>query len=162
MDLHRGVHGSRQQRRVCQVGNESTHVARVVSRFYGERGCWLLDTPYPRVSVDGNGIQLSRLLFRYLHGYLPEVVRHTCDDPRCVNPRHLKGGTQSDNIRDRDERGRTARGKRHGKSKLTEDDVVEMRRLRDQGWTLERLGEKFGVTKTNVSFIVRRITWTHC
>ena len=36
------------------------------------------------------------------------VVRHTCDNPRCINPEHLLGGTKADNNRDRAERGRSA------------------------------------------------------
>lgn len=46
------------------------------------------------------------------------VVRHRCDVSLCVNPNHLLIGTQADNINDRDSRGRTARGDRHGRSKL--------------------------------------------
>jgi len=35
-----------------------------------------------------------------------DVVRHTCDNPRCVNPRHLVVGSQRDNVNDMDRRGR--------------------------------------------------------
>ena len=43
-----------------------------------------------------------------------EVVCHTCDNPPCCNPKHLFSGTQFDNIRDRDKKGRTATGKKNG------------------------------------------------
>lgn len=38
-----------------------------------------------------------------------QVVRHTCDNPRCINPSHLLIGTRADNNKDRAERGRSAR-----------------------------------------------------
>ena len=57
----------------------------------------------------GKPMQLHRLAFHDRHGYLPEVVRHSCDNPRCVNPDHLEGGTQLDNIADRVARGRSAK-----------------------------------------------------
>lgn len=41
-------------------------------------------------------------------GELPKVVRHTCDNPRCINPKHLLGGTQQDNMDDMVRRGRSA------------------------------------------------------
>ena len=47
-----------------------------------------------------------RLSFYVTYGYEPPVVRHKCDNPKCVNPFHLEPGTQKDNCRDTVERGR--------------------------------------------------------
>lgn len=81
-----------------------------------EQECW----PWlGKVDKDGYGffwcerpkIQRShRYMFYKTNGYLPEVVRHTCDNPNCNNPNHLLGGTQGDNNRDTVERGRWSCG----------------------------------------------------
>ena len=43
---------------------------------------------------------LHREVFRMVRGFYPEVVMHTCDNPKCINPDHLVGGTQKDNMLD--------------------------------------------------------------
>ena len=53
------------------------------------------------VYCDYHGLSLD-----YIEGM---VVRHICDNPRCINPLHLMLGTQQDNIDDMMERGRHVR-----------------------------------------------------
>lgn len=47
-----------------------------------------------------------RLAWIFTNGDIPEDmnVLHRCDNPICVNPKHLYLGTKADNIRDREER----------------------------------------------------------
>lgn len=61
---------------------------------------------YARVTYDGKRVFAHRLVFFQTYGYWPDVCRHTCDNPPCVNPEHLVDGTHGDNIRDMMERGR--------------------------------------------------------
>lgn len=63
---------------------------------------------YGRVTTQGKGWTVIRLLWTLLHGEIPEgsVIRHTCDNPACCNPEHLTIGTQGDNMEDRFRRGR--------------------------------------------------------
>jgi hypothetical protein len=90
-----------------------------------------------------------------------EVVRHTCDNPPCFLFDHLVLGTQADNVRDMYEKGRNNNlpGSAHVSSKLSEDDVREIRRLLSQGWSGAALGRRFGVTKENVSHIKTGKIW---
>lgn len=55
----------------------------------------------------------------------------------------------------------TARGSRNGCSKLTEDDVVAIRRMRKQGMTLQSIGNVFGVSKPLVGRICKGLQWAH-
>lgn len=58
------------------------------------------------------------------------VVRHTCDNPRCINPDHLVPGTRADNNRDRAERGRSAK-RVPSRHKLTAEDCAAIRKRYD-------------------------------
>ena len=55
--------------------------------------------------------EAHRIVFAEYNGLreedLPPVVRHTCDNPACYNPRHLVGGTVQDNSDDMVARGRS-------------------------------------------------------
>lgn len=61
---------------------------------------------YARVTYEGERVFAHRLAFFKANGYWPEVCRHKCDNPPCVNPNHLEDGTHKDNMRDMMSRGR--------------------------------------------------------
>lgn len=92
-------------------------------------------------------------------------VCHSCDNPSCVNPRHLWLGTQKDNGRDMSVKGRAPHvpniGESNGSARLTEPAVREIRRLAEGGATYTELARRYGVTRTAISSAVRRITWRH-
>ena len=90
-----------------------------------------------------------------------EHVRHKCDNPPCVNPRHLLAGSNADNVADRVERGRQTRGEDHWPAILTEREVLEIRERRSAGERLEYLGQAYGVSSGAVSAIVHRRSWRH-
>jgi hypothetical protein len=90
----------------------------------------------------------------------PLHVLHTCDNGKCLNPRHLFLGTPHDNSRDMIKKGRhaDAKGERNGNAKLTADDVRAIRR-RWPGETQAALAREFGVWKTAIHKIVHREHW---
>lgn len=91
------------------------------------------------------------------------LVRHKCDNPPCQNPNHLELGTHVDNMQDRTDRGRHTpmRGSRHGKAKLTEQDVREIRELAANGTSTAGLARRFAVSEYCVYAVVNRVTWRH-
>lgn len=104
-----------------------------------------------------------RAAYRLFKNQIPHglLVRHSCDNPLCVNPDHLMLGTKQDNAQDAVDRKRTARGSKAGLAKLTEAKVKRLRKMYDQGATQTALAEKFGVSQAAVSTIVRHQTWKH-
>lgn len=84
------------------------------------------------------------------------VVRHTCDNPRCVNPKHLVSGTQADNMADAVERDRISFGESHGQVKLSE---AEARFIVESDELAEDLATRFSVHPDLVRMIQRGVRW---
>lgn len=134
---------------------------------------------------NGRGHYVRALRFGYEMnvGPIPDghVVMHRCDNPPCMNPAHLSTGTHADNIADRDAKGRNGgwktagnsngtrlhpervlRGVTHNMAKLSEADVMEIRkRYLAGGLTQSALAREFGVTQTLIGQITRRVIWRH-
>lgn len=85
---------------------------------------------------------------------------HSCDNRRCVNPQHLRWGTQAENMEDMVKRGRwrSPTGTAHYLSDLTDDDIIDIRasyvpRSKTHGQTA--LALKHGVTQPTISRILQ-------
>jgi hypothetical protein len=86
---------------------------------------------------------------------------HRCDNRPCVNPDHLFAGTHRENTADAVSKGRYARGSRAGAAKLTEPDVVLIRRRCAGGEMQRSVAADFGVDPSIVSMIMSRHIWAH-
>ena len=90
------------------------------------------------------------------------VVRHTCDNRKCINPEHLVIGTHQDNMDDMKKRNRTAKGEAHGRAKLSEVDIKTIRDRYIRGSKVHGLlaiAKDFGVAFQTVSKIINRHRW---
>lgn len=89
-------------------------------------------------------------------------VLHKCDVRLCVNPDHLFIGDVRDNTQDMVIKLRQAKGENQGLSKLTTDQVIEMRKLYvPRKTSLRFLANKFNVSPSQVCAIVHRKVWKH-
>ncbi len=68
----------------------------------------LTDEGYGQININGQRWLVHRLMWTLKKGYITrdDKVRHTCDNPPCMNIKHLRVGTQADNIQDAVRRGR--------------------------------------------------------
>lgn len=148
-----------------------TEQERFESRVSREKhSCWVWTGPldkngYARFrNATGYPELVHRVAWRFYRDVDPGIlcVLHRCDNPRCVNPRHLYLGTQADNVADMWARGRAnpgvSRGERHGCAKLTEEAVKEIRTSKD---TARKLAEKHGVSDTQIYDVRHGKSWRH-
>lgn len=136
----------------------------------GAKSCWLwkgtIKDGYGQLKrPDGTNVYAHRASVEIRNGRrVPDhlVVMHTCDNPRCVNPHHLRVATQRENVLDMHRKGRAPtqvlKGDRHGSSKVSDAEVKAMR----AAWaerhvtkvTQVALAEQYGITQAQVSRIV--------
>lgn len=104
---------------------------------------------------------MHRFIYEQCFGKIKEglVIRHKCDNPSCINPEHLEIGTHRDNVNDKVKRGRSTYGEKNPKSKLTEDEVREIRN--NKILSVRELSEKYSVTMSAIRQIINYTTWKH-
>lgn len=88
---------------------------------------------------------------------------HSCDNPACVNPKHIWIGTNRDNQMDASKKGRSAKpfGELQANSKLNKSQVLKMREMANKGICQRRISEKFGISFQHVNKIIHRMRWAH-
>jgi len=148
---------------------------KVDRRTDGECWEWLAskNDGYGHLRVDRQHMEKAhRISYRLNVGPIPPgmAVMHRCDNPACVNPRHLELGTLAENNHDRNAKGRQAKGARlsevkrgelHGAAVLTECDVLAIRARHDVGARNRDLAAEYGVEQSTISAVVRRRSWKH-
>jgi hypothetical protein len=111
---------------------------------------------YGFATVDGRRVQVHRqaLAERLGRPIAPGMVAmHTCDNPPCCNPAHLREGTISENTIDARDKGRTA--------KLTAADVVAIRteRAGQSSRSIAELAAAYGVGHGTIHDVIYGRSW---
>jgi hypothetical protein len=126
-----------------------------------ETGCWnwtgaLVGNGYGYMSFKGEPKythRISAMLFLDFDLACPLWVLHDCDNPRCLNPSHLRIGTARENTQDALAKGRFGRGK------LTPEKVLAIKELLADGHTHAAIGVEYGVTSSMIGQIARGESW---
>jgi hypothetical protein len=135
-------------------------------------GCWEWagaknKEGYGHFRMSGKVMLAHRCSYLLLTGDIPEgmIVMHSCDNPSCVNPEHLRAGTHADNMADRNFKGRASggslKGGRHPGAKLTASDIKSIRSLCGRGIPQSKIAARFNISQPTVCNINRRKSWSH-
>ena len=115
---------------------------------------------YGRLKIDGKDQLAHRVAYELFKDPIPEekLVMHSCDVRPCCNPKHLFLGTHQDNMDDKVNKQRQARGSQNGNARLTE---VGVKSIRQDDRSFKVIGDAHGIAADTVGQIKRRRRWNH-
>lgn len=137
-------------------------------RFHGWEvdgaGCWNWSglrghSGYGILALAGKKLaRAHRVAYEVWVGPIPGgmVIMHSCDNQACINPAHLRAGTNDENMADMVAKGRSLRGERSPRSVLNEDKVREIRASTASVMTL---AVAYGVSASSVMNVRTGKTW---
>ena len=114
---------------------------------------------YGRVQINDWSYYAHRVIFNLVNPGIIELkapksssesgfLLHSCDNPSCCNPSHLRVGSHSDNMADKVARGRSPdfSGDKGPRAKLTMTQAREARQLKLNGASTRELAVQFGIS----------------
>lgn len=148
-------------------GVDMYDIARFFSRVEVRKQpkCWIYKASinydkYPSFSLHNKTVAGHRFCYEVFNGPIPEnmVIRHKCDNVKCVNPYHLETGTHQDNMLDRLVRNRTPRGVKNGRAVLNEQNVMDI--VADNR-TYKEIAMEYNVCPDTIKNIHHGRSWSH-
>lgn len=116
---------------------------------------------YGSVKREGRQIGTHRWIFFINNSYIPEVVMHKCDNPKCINPLHLEAGNNKKNAEDMVKKNRQCYGEKNkGGNKLNEIQVKQIKSLIPT-MSLQKIANQFNVSKKMILLIKQGKRWKY-
>jgi len=113
---------------------------------------------YRNKYVEGRYWYVHQIADRMTRGPAPlgTVLRHTCDQPNCINPEHLLRGTHTDNAIDKYRKRRHSHGEGHYRARLT---IEQVREIREATGTYQAIGDRYGISRGGIHNIKSGRSW---
>jgi hypothetical protein len=131
-----------------------------------ENNCmeWQLmrDEGYGKYRINQKKVVVSRVVCELVYGSpdAGQQALHSCDNPPCINPDHLRWGTANDNNQDKIERGRL-KGERHPRAKFSDAQILELKQMIVAGYPSNEIITKFKISKESFYGIKSGKDWAH-
>lgn len=145
--VNKGIHGLVREDALKELkGSRANKLGHRMIRF-GRNGNWRL---------------IHRIVYETFVGDIGEglLIRHKNNIPYDNRVENLQKGTQKDNMQDAVKSGRISRGEGNPRSKLSENDVLFIRRKAGKK-THKEIAIKLGVSRKTVGNVINNKTWKH-
>ena len=122
---------------------------------------------YGLTKYQGRTVQAHRLHYCLANGVSLEDIKgwqvlHSCDNPSCIEPEHLRLGTHADNMQDRSDRDRCSKHEARPQSKLTQEAVKDIRdnyQWYSRTHGVGAFGKKYGVDPSTIHDALKGVNW---
>lgn len=134
--------------------------------------CWewqkhINNKGYGKLTVLGRGVYAHRLIYKLCIGDVSKnnLVMHKCDNPKCINPNHLKLGSQADNMKDCYVKGRSKlkpqsfKKEKNPQAKLIQSQIIKIKEMLNLGCTQQSIADDFNISQAQISNIKRGKQW---
>jgi hypothetical protein len=118
---------------------------------------------YGVMTVGDKPLRAHRIAYEEFVGKIEDGlhVLHRCDNPSCINPEHLFLGTNAENMKDKVNKGRHAFGEKSGSAKLTEEQVIEIKKRLAAGESVNSFVDEYPVSGRAIRLIKKGTNWSH-
>ncbi len=121
---------------------------------------------YATIYINYQKYRLSRFIYEYHYQEdIPKnmLICHSCDNPKCVNPKHLFIGSHKDNMKDMVNKNRQAKGENQGTSKLTtiEVETILLDCLNNKFNNMSEVSRCYKVSVQQITRILEGESWNH-